>query len=166
MKHTWQNDILKAASVRFEKWVRLTTWENNISCKQAVYTMLIYQCFLMSGNPRGSTSTVIHLNPSLCGNIAKKKQNKITYTVSLVISGALSHVISGTMSLPIFIAASQQLPLGYYFWSRKLIQIHSLQTEVFTTDSINALLIFICLYSSNLQWNKEIFIQDKFACCC
>lgn len=37
MKHTCQNDILKAASVKFGKQVRLTTWENNISCKQAVF---------------------------------------------------------------------------------------------------------------------------------
>jgi len=77
MKHMCQNDILIAASVRFGKRVTLTTRENNVSCKQAVFTMLIYQCFSVSGNLRSRTCTVIHSNPPLSGNITKKKQTKI-----------------------------------------------------------------------------------------
>lgn len=136
MKHTCQDDGLKAACVRFGKRVRLTTWGNNVSCNQAVFTVLIDWCFSFSGNLNGgSTSTVIYLGLPLSGEY-HQEETKPNHVAGLALwcQEHCKCVVCQTRWLPIFIATSQQ-PLNYYFWSLKLIRTHSLHTEAFTTDS-------------------------------
>lgn len=125
----------------FGKQVRLTWWCLSIHTH---------------GNPRGSLSCVIRSGPSFLPFlvISPRKQN---YVIQLAL-WCQEHwhiLISGTMWLSNSIAVSHQLPLAVSFVSKTDLNIF-LQIEVFATDSVSNVLIYIYFYVLILQnYNKR-----------